>query len=94
MLRIARQAGCRASVHPAWSASCLAKFTLSTFTSRGVYCITATRQVNRLDRDNGGLRAENNRLATIVAERQPLVDTLRDTIDDLREVVVVAAHTS
>ena len=43
-------------------------------------------QVNRLDRDNGGLRAENNRLATILAERQPLVVRLRDTIEDLREV--------
>ena len=46
-------------------------------------------QVNRLERDTGGLRAEINRLATIVAERQPLVDRLRDTVDDLREVSTV-----
>ena len=43
-------------------------------------------QVNRLDKDNGGLRDENNRLATLLAERQPLVDHLRSTVDALQEV--------
>jgi hypothetical protein len=45
-----------------------------------------TLQVNRLDKDNDGLRAENNRLATLLAERQPLVDRLHATVDALQEV--------
>ena len=44
-------------------------------------------QINRLDKDNDGLRDENNRLATLLAERQPLVDRLHATVDDLQEVV-------
>ncbi len=43
-------------------------------------------QINCLDKDNDGLRDENNRLATLLAERQPLVDRLHATVDALQEV--------
>lgn len=49
-------------------------------------CAAMLLQVNRLDKDNDALRAENNRLATLLAEREPLVDGLRDTVDHLQEV--------
>lgn len=39
-----------------------------------------------MDRDNDGLRDENNRLATLLAERQPLVDHLHHTVDTLQQV--------
>ena len=42
--------------------------------------------MNRLQRDVGGLRDENNRLATLVAEKQPLVDRLHATIAALYQV--------
>lgn len=60
-------------------------------------CATTMLQVNRLDKDNDALRAENNRLATLLAEREPLVDSLRDAVDHLlwrRNIIELLWHRS
>lgn len=50
-------------------------------------------QVNRLERDIVAMREENNRLATLAAERQPVTDRLNETISNLQQVLAVFFQT-
>jgi hypothetical protein len=43
--------------------------------------------VNRLEKDLSAMRDENNRLATLVADRQPVTDQLNRTISNLQQVL-------
>lgn len=50
-------------------------------------------KVNRLERDIVAMREENNRLATLAAERQPVTDRLNETISNLQQVVAFSSRT-